>query len=42
VEYLIMSSHARVLIVDDEPNIRLMFRTTLETLGYELVEAEDG
>jgi DNA-binding response OmpR family regulator len=31
-----------ILIVDDEPNVRLMFRTTLEGLGYELAEAADG
>src|SRR5262245_25384356 len=37
-----MSGHARILIVDDEPNIRLVFRTTLETLGYEIAEAQDG
>jgi DNA-binding response OmpR family regulator len=31
-----------VLIVDDEPNVRLVFRTALETTGYTLVVAEDG
>jgi DNA-binding response OmpR family regulator len=31
-----------VLIVDDEPNVRLMFRTALETAGYTLVTADDG
>src|SRR4051794_7463200 len=37
-----MNPHATVLIVDDEPGIRLMFRTTLESLGYTTREAGDG
>jgi DNA-binding response OmpR family regulator len=32
----------RVLIIDDEENIRQMIRLTLETAGYEVGEAEDG
>src|SRR5215510_15048599 len=32
----------RVLIVDDEQNIRQMIRLTLETAGYEVAEAEEG
>ena len=32
----------RVLIIDDEENIRQMTRLTLETAGYEVVEAESG
>jgi DNA-binding response OmpR family regulator len=32
----------RILIVDDEPNVRLNFRTTLETEGYEIFEASSG
>ena len=32
----------RVLIIDDEENIRQMVRLTLETAGYEVQEAEDG
>lgn len=32
----------RVLIVDDEENIREMTRLTLETAGYEVVEAASG
>jgi DNA-binding response OmpR family regulator len=32
----------RVLIIDDEENIRQMLRLTLETAGYEVVEAGDG
>jgi DNA-binding response OmpR family regulator len=31
-----------VLIVDDEPNVRLMFRTALQGAGYETTEAGDG
>ena len=31
-----------VLIVDDEPNVRLMLRTTLESSGYRIAEAPDG
>lgn len=32
----------RVLIIDDEENIREMIRLTLETAGYEVAVAEDG
>ena len=28
-----MSHNARILIVDDEPNVRLVFRTALESVG---------
>ncbi len=31
-----------VLIVDDEPNVRLTYRAALETEGLEVVEAPDG
>ena len=35
--------HAKhILIVDDEPNVRLVFRTALESTGVELAAAEDG
>jgi DNA-binding response OmpR family regulator len=30
------------LIIDDEPNLRLVFRTTLESAGYKVAEAPDG
>jgi DNA-binding response OmpR family regulator len=32
----------RVLVIDDEANIRQMILLTLETAGYEVEEAEDG
>jgi len=31
-----------VLIVDDEPNVRLVLQTALESVGYRVIEAEDG
>jgi DNA-binding response OmpR family regulator len=37
-----VSSPARILVVEDEPNVRLVFRTALESAGYEVDEAEDG
>jgi DNA-binding response OmpR family regulator len=37
-----MNQHHQILIVDDEPNVRLMFRTTLESTGETTAEAEDG
>jgi DNA-binding NtrC family response regulator len=33
---------ASILIVDDEPNVRLTYRTALETEGLEVHEASDG
>jgi DNA-binding NtrC family response regulator len=32
----------RILIVDDEPNVRLNYRLALELEGYEVVEASSG
>jgi len=32
----------KLLIIDDEPHIRLMIRLTLEAAGYEVDEAADG
>ncbi len=32
----------RVLIMDDEPDVRKVARMTLEKSGYEVMEAEDG
>jgi DNA-binding response OmpR family regulator len=37
-----MSRTAHILIVDDEPNVRLVFRTALESSGYRTSSAEDG
>ena len=37
-----MESQNRVLIVDDEPNVRLVLGTALASVGYEVVDAEDG
>lgn len=37
-----MTDAARVLIVDDEPNIRLTLRTMLESAGIVVEEAADG
>jgi DNA-binding NtrC family response regulator len=37
-----MNAMKRILIVDDEPNVRLVFRTTLESTGYQLATAENG
>jgi DNA-binding response OmpR family regulator len=37
-----MSHSKRILIVDDEPNVRLVFRTALESEGYDLAEAANG
>ena len=37
-----MNRPTRLLIVDDEPNVRLVFRTALESTGAEIAAAEDG
>jgi DNA-binding response OmpR family regulator len=37
-----MSGASKVLVVDDEPNIRLVFRTALESAGYLVDEAAEG
>lgn len=33
---------ARILIADDEPQVRDLFRTVLERAGHDIIEAEDG
>jgi two-component system chemotaxis response regulator CheY len=33
---------AHILVVDDEPIVRNLVRRTLETVGHEVTEAEDG
>ncbi len=37
-----MNHESHILIVDDEPNVRLMFRTAIETTGAKIAEASDG
>ena len=37
-----MNARKCILIVDDESNVRLVFRTALEASGYEVSEASDG
>ena len=37
-----MGPKKRILIVDDEPNVRLMLETTLSSVGYLVTEAADG
>lgn len=37
-----MDQKKRILIVDDEPNVRLVLQTALESVGYTVLEAEDG
>ncbi|HEV3166855.1 MAG TPA: response regulator [Isosphaeraceae bacterium] len=37
-----MSGQANILIIDDEPNVRLVFRTALESAGHIAAEAVDG
>lgn len=32
----------RILVIDDEPQVRAMLRQMLEREGYEVVEAEEG
>lgn len=35
-------NHAKILVVDDEPQIRRVMRTTLTTQGYTITEARSG
>jgi DNA-binding response OmpR family regulator len=37
-----MNSRARVLVVDDDPDIRLLLRELLQRAGYEVDEVDDG
>jgi DNA-binding NtrC family response regulator len=37
-----MGPKKRILIVDDEPNVRLMLETTLSSVGYLVTESGDG
>jgi DNA-binding response OmpR family regulator len=36
------TSEVRILVVDDEPSIRLICRVNLDASGFEVLEAEDG
>src|ERR1700741_5064383 len=38
----VFDSFRRILIVDDETNVRLILRMTLETEGYEIFESTSG
>jgi DNA-binding response OmpR family regulator len=43
MEMEMKSDKVRILIIDDEPNVRLVFRTSLETAGcYTVDEVDDG
>jgi CheY-like chemotaxis protein len=33
---------ARILLIDDDEQVRLMIRTMLERIGHDVVEAQDG
>ena len=33
---------SRVLVIDDEADVRLLYRVNLRYAGYEVLEAEDG
>ena len=37
-----LTGNGRVLVVDDEPDIRRVVRIMLEKAGYDVLEAEDG
>ncbi len=36
------TTNGRVLIVDDEPDVRKVVKMTLNKAGYDVIEAEDG
>ncbi|HMM27909.1 MAG: response regulator transcription factor [Chloroflexota bacterium] len=37
-----MSSHAKILIIDDDPALRQLVASSLQTAGYQLLTAGDG
>jgi two-component system, OmpR family, KDP operon response regulator KdpE len=41
-EPFLMSEHRRILVVDDEPQITRVLRTTLSSQGYDIRAANDG
>ena len=38
----IKNDRATVLVVEDDPDLRELFRLTLEVAGYDVIEAENG
>ncbi|MEE8124682.1 MAG: response regulator [Nitrospirales bacterium] len=36
------TTHGRVLVVDDEPDVRKVIKRILTQAGYDVIEAEDG
>ncbi|MCZ7627274.1 MAG: response regulator [Candidatus Methylomirabilis sp.] len=36
------AQHSKILIVDDDPDIREVMRDRLKAMGFEVVEASDG
>ena len=39
---MIISEKHTILLVEDSPTIRLLYRKVLESDGFEVIEAEDG
>ncbi len=39
---MIISEKQTILLVEDSPTIRLLYRKVLETDGFDVIEAEDG
>ena len=37
-----LGGQARILLVEDDPDVRMVMRTELETSGYQIWEAADG
>ena len=37
-----MNPVAKIMVVDDEPNVRLVVRRVLEKVGHEVIEADGG
>ena len=37
-----LGAMARVLVIDDEPDVRWLIRMSLERAGHEVIDAEDG
>ena len=39
---VMLAAMARVLVIDDEPDVRWLIRVNLERAGHEVLVAEDG